>query len=160
MDQQGQCDPRARLASAVSRRRIELGFTSRAALVQQTSAISERTLGDIEKQRKPVERYSPATIFGLESLLRWAPGSVDAILAGGEPTELPKPVEDAPDPEDVGPTLRSASKWELLAELARRLEEGGQRQDRQAVLDPNLLDPEVAEALGVDQDRTEQRRRA
>lgn len=68
----------------------------------------------------------------------------------------------APSPEDVGPTLRAASKWELLAELARRLEEGGQRQDRpgQAVLDPNSLDPEIAEALGVDQDDTQQRRRA
>ena len=44
-----------------------------------------RTLADIEHG---VRKASPGTYAMLENKLAWAPGSIDTILAGGEPKEL------------------------------------------------------------------------
>ena len=44
-----------------------------------------RTLADIEHG---VRKASPGTYAMLENKLSWAPGSIDTILAGGEPQEL------------------------------------------------------------------------
>jgi hypothetical protein len=44
-----------------------------------------RTLADIEHG---VRKASPGTYAMLENKLAWAPGSIDTILAGGEPNEL------------------------------------------------------------------------
>ena len=43
-----------------------------------------RTLADIEHG---VRKASPGTYAMLENKLAWAPGSIDTILAGGEPKE-------------------------------------------------------------------------
>ena len=43
-----------------------------------------RTLSDIEHG---VRKSSPGTYAMLENKLAWAPGSIDTILAGGEPKE-------------------------------------------------------------------------
>jgi hypothetical protein len=62
----------------------------------------------------------------LENKLGWAPGSIDTILAGGEPKELVvKLHRDSPEPRHRSFTtddaLARASTEELLLELRRRI---------------------------------------
>jgi hypothetical protein len=61
----------------------------------------------------------------LENKLGWAPGSIDTILAGGEPKELVvKLHRDSPEPRYRSYTddaLSRASTEELLLELRRRI---------------------------------------
>ncbi len=82
-----------------------------------------RTLSDIENG---VRKASPGTYAMLENKLAWAPGSIDTILAGGEPKELvvklhrdgPEPRHHPTSPFDA---LSCASTEELLLELRRRI---------------------------------------
>jgi hypothetical protein len=62
----------------------------------------------------------------LENKLTWAPGSIDTILAGGEPKELVvKLHSDSPEPRrrsfTTDDALAGASTQELLLELRRRI---------------------------------------
>jgi hypothetical protein len=62
----------------------------------------------------------------VENQLGWAPGSVDSILAGGEPKELVVTLRrDRPEPRyeayTTGDALARASTEELLLELRRRI---------------------------------------
>jgi RecB family exonuclease len=82
-----------------------------------------RTLSDIENG---VRKASPGTYAMLENKLGWAPGSIDTILAGGEPKELVvKLRRDSPEPRHRSFTsddaLAGASTEELLLELRRRI---------------------------------------
>jgi hypothetical protein len=76
-----------RLGQLVTSRRIALGHPRREDFTNATPGISLRTLGDIEAARR--DSYSRNTIATLEHALRWAPGSVTAILDGGDPTSQP-----------------------------------------------------------------------
>lgn len=96
-------EDRQRLADYVIRRRVAMGYKTRedwAAAI----GLSTRTLGDIERARRPV---AAATVAAVEEHLGWQPGSFTAILAGGEP-ELsqsepePEP-ETEPEPEPARP---------------------------------------------------------
>ncbi|MEV0149056.1 MULTISPECIES: helix-turn-helix transcriptional regulator [unclassified Nonomuraea] len=94
-------EDRERLANYVVRRRVALGYKTRE---QWAAAIglSTRTLGDIEKGRRPV---GDATIARIEDHLGWKPGSTAAILRGGNP-ELVAEVQDAePQPEPEEPAV-------------------------------------------------------
>ena len=73
----------ARLGHYIVSRRVALGFRSRTDLAASLQ-FTVRTLSDIEHG---VRKASPGTYAMLENKLSWAPGSVDTILAGGEPTE-------------------------------------------------------------------------
>lgn len=86
---------RQRLASAVVARRIQLGHRTREALAA-ASGLSHRTLSYIEQGS--TRTYNPGTIAQLEHALRWLPGSVAAILDGGDPTPEPEPQHDLPEP--------------------------------------------------------------
>ena len=81
-----------------------------------------RTLSDIENG---VRKASPGTYAMLENKLGWAPGSIDTILAGGEPKELVvKLRRDSPEYRYRSFTtdaLSRASTEELLLELRRRV---------------------------------------
>ena len=81
-----------------------------------------RTLADIENG---IRKASPGTYAMLENKLGWAPGSIDTVLAGGEPKELVvKLSRDRPDPRYDSFTsdeLARASTEELLLELRRRI---------------------------------------
>lgn len=77
-----------RLGQLVIARRIELGYKTREALLTDLG-VSLRTLGDIESGRR--DKYHRNTLAGLEHALRWLPGSIDAILDGGQPTPDPNP---------------------------------------------------------------------
>ena len=72
-----------RLGHYVVSRRVALGYRNRTDLANSLK-FTVRTLADIEHG---VRKASPGTYAMLENKLAWAPGSIDTILAGGEPKE-------------------------------------------------------------------------
>ncbi len=109
-----------RLGHHVVSRRVALGYRNRTDLADSLP-FTVRTLADIEQG---VRRASPGTYAMLENKLAWAPGSIDTILAGGEPNDTVvelrrtthKPVSNVPTE-----ALSRASTEELLLELRRRI---------------------------------------
>jgi hypothetical protein len=115
-----------RLGHHVVSRRVALGYRNRTDLANSLQ-FTVRTLADIENG---VRKASPGTYAMLENKLSWAPGSIDTILAGGEPKEL---VVELRRSNTNAPTRGSAlrptnpnalshvSTEELLLELRRRI---------------------------------------
>ena len=105
---------------------MALGYRSRTDLAGSLQ-FTVRTLADIEHG---VRKASAGTYAILENKLGWAPGSIDTILAGGEPTETvaelrrtnttPPAQGYALRPTNPN-TLSQASTEELLLELRRRI---------------------------------------
>ena len=91
-----------RLGHHVVSRRVALGYRNRTDLANSLQ-FTVRTLADIEHG---VRKASPGTYAMLENKLAWAPGSIDTILAGGEPKEAggqaaphhPQPARPTPPP--------------------------------------------------------------
>jgi hypothetical protein len=110
----------ARLGHHVVSRRVALGYRNRTDLAGGLQ-FTVRTLADIEQG---VRRASPGTYAMLENKLAWAPGSIDTILAGGEPqetvVELRQP-SSAPPSHAARDALSRASSEQLLLELRRRI---------------------------------------
>ena len=109
-----------RLGHHVVSRRVALGYRNRTDLADSLQ-FTVRTLADIEHG---VRKASPGTYAMLENKLAWAPGSIDTILAGGEPTELVVELRrTTPHPLSHTATdaLSRASTEELLLELRRRI---------------------------------------
>jgi hypothetical protein len=80
-----------------------------------------RTLADIEHG---VRKARPGNYAMLENKLSWAPGSIDTILAGGEPQELvvkQRRTTHNPLAHTATEARSSASTEELLLELRRRI---------------------------------------
>jgi hypothetical protein len=78
--------PANRLARIAKSRRHELGLTH--TQIQAAGGPSPGTQQKIENAR--AGRFRDDTIADVERGLRWAPGSVQAVLDGGDPT----PIED------------------------------------------------------------------
>jgi|SRR5690606_7104785 len=118
--------PHERLAQAIEARRGELGLSLRE--VAERAGITGETLRAV---RRGSNEPSQLTKRGIERALRWAPGSVDAILAGGDPTpagpyahigDVRITTTRAPaPPADEDPKMKRAT--ELLAEAQALLEE-------------------------------------
>ncbi len=110
-----------RLGHHIVSRRVALGYRNRTGLANSLQ-FTVRTLSDIENG---VRKASPGTYAMLENKLAWAPGSIDTILAGGEPKELVVKLRPtAPTPRThayTGAALSRASTEELLLELRRRI---------------------------------------
>jgi hypothetical protein len=111
-----------RLGHHIVSRRVELGYRNRTDLAASLK-FTVRTLADIENG---VRKASPGTYAMLENKLAWAPGSIDTILAGGEPKEVVvKLHRGSPEPRHRSFTtddaLAGASTEELLLELRRRI---------------------------------------
>jgi hypothetical protein len=115
-----------RLGHHIVSRRVALGFRNRTDLANSIK-FTVRTLSDIENG---VRKASPGTYAMLENKLFWAPGSIDTILAGGEPKELVVELRrsntNAPSQGyALRPTnpnaLSQVSTEELLLELRRRI---------------------------------------
>ena len=70
-----------RLGHHVVSRRVALGYRNRTDLADSLQ-FTVRTLAE-----HGVRKASPGTYAMLENKLAWAPGSIDAILAGGEPED-------------------------------------------------------------------------
>ena len=109
-----------RLGQYIVSRRVALGYRNRTDLASSLQ-FTVRTLADIEHG---VRKASPGTYAMLENKLAWAPGSIDTILADGEPhetvTELRRPAS-APVSHASSDALSRASTEELLLELRRRI---------------------------------------
>lgn len=69
-----------RLAEAVKNRRLKLGLSARSAAM--AAGINRATWGSMEDNTR---RISEHLWSGVERALSWAPGSVQTVLAGGEP---------------------------------------------------------------------------
>jgi|SRR5271163_2245356 len=110
-----------RLGHHIVSRRVALGYRNRTDFANSLQ-FTVRTLSDVENG---VRKASPGTYAMLENKLGWAPGSIDAILAGAEPKELVvKLRRDSPTPRThayTGDALSRASTEELLLELRRRI---------------------------------------
>ena len=111
-----------RLGHHVVSRRVALGYRNRTDLADSLQ-FTVRTLADIEHG---VRKASPGTYAMLENKLAWAPGSIDTILAGGEPKEMVVERRRTTPTRCPGyacaPTAPSrASTEELLLELRRRI---------------------------------------
>ena len=114
------------LGHHVVSRRVALGYRNRTDLANSLQ-FTVRTLADIEHG---VRKASAGTYAMLENKLAWAPGSIDTILAGGEPTEtvptLHRSNTTVPSQGNaLRPTnlnaLSHVSTEELLLELRRRI---------------------------------------
>jgi hypothetical protein len=114
-------DALERLGRDIVSRRVALGYRNRTDLAASLQ-FTVRTLSDIENG---VRKASPGTYAMLENKLAWAPGSIDNVLAGGEPKELVvKLRRDSPEPRYQTATtdaLSRASTEERLLELRRRI---------------------------------------
>ena len=114
-----------RLGHHVVSRRVALGYRTRIDLASSLQ-FTVRTLADIEHG---VRKASPGTYAILENKLSWAPGSIDTILAGGEPKETVPTLRRSSDTPAQGYRLRptntnalsQVSTEELLLELRRRI---------------------------------------
>ena len=73
-----------RLGHHIVSRRVALGYRNRTDLADSLQ-FTVRTLADVEHG---VRKASAGTYAMLENKLSWAPGSIDTILAGGEPKEV------------------------------------------------------------------------
>ena len=109
-----------RLGHHIVSRRVALGYRNRTGLADSLQ-FTVRTLADIEHG---VRKASPGTYAMLENKLAWTPGSIDTILAGGEPketvVELRRPTS-APLSRASTEAPSRASSEELLLELRRRI---------------------------------------
>ena len=132
--------PLERLGHHVVSRRVALGCRTRTDLADSLP-FTVRTLADIEHG---VRKASPGTYAILENKLAWAPGSIDTILAGGDPKEvvvnLRRPTA-APLFHATTDVLSRTSTEELLLELRRRIIAPRQRRhetwDDSGGLDPH-----------------------
>jgi len=98
-----------RLGHHIVNRRVALGYRNRTDLAD-TLPLTVRTLSDIELG---VRKASQGTYAMLENTLSWTPGSINAILAGGN--------NPTPRPDALTDTLNRATTEDLLAELRRRI---------------------------------------
>ncbi len=90
------------------------------------SRLTDRTLSDVENGDRDASKN---TYVILERALDWQPGSIDMILAGGEPIE--DGIEEPQDaPKAVALDIRDASIRELVEELGRRVDAYGLRLSR------------------------------
>lgn len=99
---------RERLGELASRRRRELGLSVSAAA--RAAHIDRATWAGMERSGRRTEAYNYA---GIERALAWEPGSVDQILAGGEPT----PVSRRPATQEPIPDLDLDVEIERIAAL-------------------------------------------
>ncbi|MFC5184413.1 hypothetical protein [Actinomadura harenae] len=129
-----------RLAECVSQRRAQLGLTQED--VRAAGGPSTVTLRYIESASQ--DSYKSNSLTRLERALDWAAGSVEAVLAGGEPTERSAAKRPPSNPEgdseagEIGDPLAGLPEDpdERLAELVRRNKAIGREIER-LVLDGN-----------------------
>jgi hypothetical protein len=106
-----------RLGEEVKRRRGFLGFKSRREFAAATD-FPAKTLSDLEQAKRTT--FTPDTLARLEAALRWEPGSVQAVLAGGDP----KPALDA-QLADLAVDPRSLERYGDDLELLRVVADAG-----------------------------------
>lgn len=83
--------------------------------------VTPRVIGDLENGRR--DNYAASTKIKLEHVLGWGPGSIESILAGGEPlpTEEPAPVSSRLQAESE---RQASAQLELSKESTEELVQG------------------------------------
>lgn len=105
-----------RLGRVLERRRGELGygFRQRARFARERGSgkISVKTISRLEKGER--DSYPESTVGTVETMYKWAPGSVESVLVGGEPNALliappsgRNPITTADAPSTSGERLAS-----------------------------------------------------
>jgi hypothetical protein len=103
-----------RLGHQVVSRRVALDYRNHTDLAASLP-FTVRTLADIEHG---VRRASPGTYAMLENKLGWTPGSIDTILAGGEPIEVAATLhESSPTARTQGYALRRPTTPDALSQV-------------------------------------------
>lgn len=95
-----------RLAEAIKARAAYLGWKQRDLL--QRTHVSRGTIQTLWKG-DATYKPSPATKMAIEDLLGWARDSIDAVLAGGDPTVVREPDDDQPPANSDAPADARAS---------------------------------------------------
>jgi hypothetical protein len=108
----------AALAREIKRRRVVLGYQRQNAFAEQLP-FGARLLGELENGRR--DNYEDATLDALEVALHWGPGSVEAVLSGGQANELPLPVPKTNPLTEMQNAELVAFVMAGVTELARRL---------------------------------------
>jgi hypothetical protein len=111
---------RKRLAAFVVNRRVQVGYKDRRQLAA-AARLTDRTVGKIENGQS----VSMASYAAIEPALEWEPGSMAAVLEGGEPIirgQKPRPAPSRPEYDD--PLMQQA--YEALERVAG-LDEGTRR---------------------------------
>lgn len=106
-----------RLGSIVVAARVAAGMRTTKALADATG-LSSRLLGDVETGRRRVGRASYALI---EQALSWERGSVDLVIAGGEPITTTA----LPNGERVASGLMDDEDVAAIMDAVRRVPERG-----------------------------------
>jgi hypothetical protein len=104
-----------RLGRMLERRRGELGygFRQRARFARERGGgkISVKTISRLEKGER--DSYPESTVGTIETMYQWAPGSVESVLAGGEPNVLL--IAPPPGRNPITTAYASATSGERLA---------------------------------------------
>lgn len=115
---------RERLARYIQDRRRELRLSVRAAAM--VAGIDRGTWSSAENAERRTAEYHYA---GIETALQWAPGSIDAILSGGEPADVVAQGPLAPGERDEevelvvnDPKLNNRMKQRILEMIFERRE--------------------------------------
>lgn len=122
-----------RVAVAMEERAIALGWTLKR--LYEEAEVSETTFLAMRKRGQPIKK--PAKVTALERGLGWEPGSVAAILDGGEPM----PVDRSPPVDEI--TRRLDELEGQVARLLQGVDSVIQGQER-------LLEGQVAGLGGID----------
>lgn len=98
---------RARLAKLMDERRDQLGL-----YWNEVAQLADITKEGLRSVRFETRALRPATKRGIERALQWKVGTVDRILAGGDPDEIP------PMPAPSDPPVSVFDARAILARLA------------------------------------------
>jgi hypothetical protein len=107
-----------RLGRMLERRRGELGygFRQRARFARERGAgmLSVKTISRLENGER--DSYPESTVGTVEAMYQWRPGSVERVLAGGEPIlHLPHLAAPAPDRNPITMADASPTPGERIA---------------------------------------------
>lgn len=104
--------------------RLRLGLTQ-AQVAEQAGGLSKRTVINYEQGRIPTDDDVPGGYYRIEPVIGWAPGSVDAVLDGGEPTLMQSRAEPADGSIDAALSLfpQVAAFGQLCTNAGAGLEE-------------------------------------
>lgn len=117
MTTKGELDPWRRLARAVATRRAELRLNQ--GDLHPRGGPSLATVQSIESAR--TDTYRQRTLVDLERALDWKSGSVDAVLAGGEPTPFVATTQQTLDSHSADVIAAVMADPNLLPEAKQHL---------------------------------------
>lgn len=147
-----------RLGQLLVQRRTELGYPKRLPWVRDVLGLSnDRIQSDLENARR--DNYDQATLYLVEQQYQWEPGSIEKVLAGGQPDRMPGTSPDnrfAPPGElDVAELNAMYGEAIIFSENVRRLDpERLEDQARAFLISAATL---FADAVHVIRDRDEAR---